>query len=227
MPAARYGVSAEQVHEEWQLVAATQAGDREAYGTLWRRYHPIVTQAITGRVQGHHPELVADIVGETFAVALHKIGTLQESPNRRPLGWWITIAGNKLRDHWKSGWYRYEAPTEGLDFGLAERRSYLLPESAGVAAARRRAAARVLREIQPQYREVLVRWYIHQQTVGEVRAAMGIGSDVAVKQLRWRALQAAQALVGLQARLLLEPDADPVVRYRPDTHCVDRKAAMR
>src|SRR5919199_92495 len=83
----------------WDLVAAAQAGDREAFGRLYARYAHGVARYVGHRVPD--PYLAQDFTGETFARALRRIDSV--SDQGRDVGAWLTtIARNLLADHWKS-----------------------------------------------------------------------------------------------------------------------------
>ncbi len=69
----------------WELVAAVQAGDREAFGRLYERYLPQVRGFVRRRVWD--AGLVEDLTSETFLRALRRIDTLTE--RRADPGAWL------------------------------------------------------------------------------------------------------------------------------------------
>lgn len=103
----------------WDLVAAAQAGDRDAFGQLYARYAPGVARYVGHRVPD--PNLAQDFTGETFARALRRIDSV--SDQGRDVGAWLTtIARNLLADHWKSHRTQRETPvaTVATDVPTAE-----------------------------------------------------------------------------------------------------------
>jgi RNA polymerase sigma-70 factor (ECF subfamily) len=67
------------------------------------------------------PHLAEDLTHETFARALARIGSYREM-GRPFVAWLVTIAGNLIADHYKSGWRRLQVPhsdfTGEVDEGL-------------------------------------------------------------------------------------------------------------
>jgi RNA polymerase sigma-70 factor, ECF subfamily len=90
--------------DSWMLVAATQAGDREAFGVLYQRYHPMVHRYISGRLRDWAE--AEDLANETFTKALRSIGSVTDQPGRDIGAWFVTIARNLVIDHTKSARYR-------------------------------------------------------------------------------------------------------------------------
>jgi RNA polymerase sigma-70 factor (ECF subfamily) len=94
--------------DAWDLVRATQAGDREAFGQLYDRYHPLVFRYVLFRVGDR--QLAEDLTAETFCRALRRIASV--SYRGRDIGaWFVTIARNLVLDHRKSSRYRCEQST--------------------------------------------------------------------------------------------------------------------
>ena len=58
----------------WELVAASQAGDRAAFAELYRRFRPVIERYVGWRVQDWAE--VEDLVSETFLRALRGIGSV-------------------------------------------------------------------------------------------------------------------------------------------------------
>ncbi|WP_344931757.1 RNA polymerase sigma factor [Saccharopolyspora gregorii] len=59
----------------WELVERAQRGDRIAFGRLYERYRPLVSNFLCARI--HDFSTVEDLVHETFARALHNIRTVR------------------------------------------------------------------------------------------------------------------------------------------------------
>ncbi|HEY0578082.1 MAG TPA: sigma-70 family RNA polymerase sigma factor [Pseudonocardia sp.] len=95
----------------WDLVRATQAGDQEAFGQLYDRYHEMVFRYVLFRVGDR--QLAEDLTAETFLRALRRIASV--SYQGRDIGaWFVTIARNLVLDHVKSSRYRLEQTTSEI-----------------------------------------------------------------------------------------------------------------
>jgi len=92
----------------WDLVAAAQTGDRDAFGQLYGSYHDMVFRYILFRTSDR--QLAEDLTAETFLRALRRIESV--SYQGRDIGaWFVTIARNLILDHVKSSRYRLERTT--------------------------------------------------------------------------------------------------------------------
>src|SRR6185312_4731566 len=92
----------------WELVAAAQAGDREAFGRLYGRYVGPVGRFLSARVADR--ALAEDLTSETFTRALRRIDSVRDQG--RDVGAWLsTIARNLVLDHVKSSRHRLETTT--------------------------------------------------------------------------------------------------------------------
>lgn len=151
--------SAQQAAGEGRLVAwveAAQAGDREAFGALYREMAPVVHGLLLSRVQTFE---VSDLLQEVFAVALQRLPSL-DRPAAFP-GWLCTIARNAATDHLRR---RVPAPPhEG-------RAPYAL--ASHVADARRVLGA--IRTLPEAYREPLVLRLVEGLTGPEIAAKTGL-----------------------------------------------------
>lgn len=83
----------------WDLVAAAQNGDTDAFGELWKTYQPPVYRFVLGRVRD--PHLAEDLTSDTFLKAWRSIGSVHDQ-GRDIGGWLLTIARNTITDHFKS-----------------------------------------------------------------------------------------------------------------------------
>ena len=86
-------MSAEATDE--QLVALAQAGNSEAFASLFRRYRPAIAR-YAGRLLGDDAR-AEDIVQEVFLSALRSIGSLDRPSGFKP--WLYRIAHNTCVDH--------------------------------------------------------------------------------------------------------------------------------
>lgn len=96
------------VDDERALRDAAVAGDLDAFGTLYRQSRDTVYRYLMRRSNGD-PHLAEDLTHETFVRALARIGSYREM-GRPFVAWLVTIAGNLVADHYKSGWRRLQVP---------------------------------------------------------------------------------------------------------------------
>lgn len=95
-----------------ELAAAASAGDREAFGELYRMYYGDVFAFVFRRSTSQ--QMAEDIASETFVRALRAIDGFMSIAGGFG-GWVMTIARNLLADHYKSGCHQRERPSsEGL-----------------------------------------------------------------------------------------------------------------
>lgn len=98
----------EAADDEHLLRVAATAGDHDAFAVLYRRSRDTVFRYLMRRTSGDR-HLAEDLTHETFVRALARIGTYQEM-GRPFVAWLLTIAGNLVADHYKSGWRRLQVP---------------------------------------------------------------------------------------------------------------------
>lgn len=177
--------------DPWELVAAAQGGDREAFGGLYERYARVVFRVVLSRVRDH--SLAEDLTSETFLRALRGIEGVSEQG--RVGAWLVTIAGNLVRDHYKSSRYQRERlippPADELDvsypWGPAARAPD--PEGTAIVAAEVEELERELVRLSPLQRECLRLRFLAGLSVSEAASVMG-RTEGAVKSLQHRAVGA-------------------------------------
>ena len=199
----------------WDLVAAAQAGDREAFGRLYARYAAGVARYVSHRVPD--PYLAQDFTGETFARALRRIDSI--SDQGRDVGAWLTtIARNLLADHWKSSRAHRETSVANVaditDVAADVAHRDVAPEQAVLAAETAARVRAAMAGLTPPQQEVIRLRYFDELPVAAVAAVTG-RTDEAVKALTHR------GLLALRAQLRPPPPtpatkqvADPLVRAR-------------
>ncbi len=79
--------------DEAAAIRASQAGDRQAFGTLVERHYKSVYRLAYHYV-GNHPD-ADDVCQQTFLIALEKIASLRERDHFE--AWILVIASNLLR----------------------------------------------------------------------------------------------------------------------------------
>lgn len=181
---------------EARLRAAAVAGDRAAFAALYAAYRDNVFQYLIRRCAGDR-HLAEDLTHDTFIRALRGLPRYREMG--RPFGaWLVTIAGNLLADHWKSGWHRFQVPWsdvtgEGYDgrLSLAER-SDQDPAWEVAAQDSRRRAARVLADaigkLPDRQQQVVSLRYAEGLSVADTALKLGVDQG-AVKAATYRARQ--------------------------------------
>jgi RNA polymerase sigma-70 factor, ECF subfamily len=139
-------------------VEAARAGDRAAFGRLFRRYAPLVHGVLLARVR---PAEADDLMQDVFLAALEKLPALRDEG---AFGAWIcSIARNRVTDH-----HRGKRPMDEL------------PEDLGRPDADRSEAEAVLRAIQalPEaYREPLVLRLVEGLSGPEIADQVGLTAD--------------------------------------------------
>lgn len=230
--------------DSWALVAAAQAGDREAFAQLYRDHAPHITRYLGRRLAGDHG-LVEDLTSETFLRAWRRIDTAHNDRGRPVQAWLTTIARNLLTDHHKSARVQRERCTDRLPevAGVEDG-----PEQRVINGSNRQAAARVVERVMsdlPPAQRQAVEVYDLQpgRSLADTAAVMG-RSVGAVKALRVRATRAMAARLAAEgvsssqqqcseavaeasravSRLRQPPSPAPSQRTRP-RHREDRWAA--
>jgi RNA polymerase sigma-70 factor (ECF subfamily) len=99
--------------QEQPWIAAAQQGDADAFGRLYDRHVDVVWRYVYRRVASRND--AEDLVSETFLRALRGIGGFRERPGGGFAAWLTTIAGNLVRDFYKSSAYRAGSRTVGLE----------------------------------------------------------------------------------------------------------------
>ncbi len=147
---------------EAQLLQASVAGSKEAFGAVVRRYQALVcavTYSATGDV-GKSEELAQ----ETFLRAWKNLRQL-ENPGRFR-AWLCTIARNLANTSFRGS-----------------RRDAAHPLEAASEKERQEIVWAAVERVPLQYREPLVLFYRRQQSVGEVAADLGLSEDTVRQRL--------------------------------------------
>ncbi len=185
---------------EAQLLRASVAGSKDAFGAIVRRYQALVcavTYSATGDV-GTSEELAQ----ETFLRAWRNLRQLDDPGKFR--AWLCRIARNlahtSLRASRKGAAYpleRARLPAAGPE-----------PDEAALAKEREEIVWAAVERVPLQYREPLVLFYRSQRSVSEVAAALGLSEDT-VRQRLHRGRQLIKAEVSSLV-------ADTLTRSGPD-----------
>lgn len=166
----------------WELVAAAQQGDQDAFGQLYNRYVDVVFRFILFRVSDR--PLAEDLTSETFLRALRRISSV--SYQGRDVGaWFVTIARNLVLDHVKSSRYRLEMTTADILDSSADDRG---PEHEVVEEATAAELMRCVAQLGHDQQECIMLRFMQGLSVSETAAVMG-RNEGAVKALQHRAVR--------------------------------------
>jgi RNA polymerase sigma-70 factor (ECF subfamily) len=178
--------------EVWALVERAQAGDAEAFGLLYDRYVDTVFRFIAFRVGNR--QLAEDLTSDTFLRALQSIGSFRWQG--RDLGaWLVTIARNRVADHFKSGRYRLEVSSgDILDSDREDRGPEGSPEAAVLDHITNVALLAAVKRLSPDQQECIVLRFLHDFSVAETARAMG-KKEGAIKALQYRSVRALARLL--------------------------------
>jgi RNA polymerase sigma-70 factor (ECF subfamily) len=166
----------------WDLVRRTQAGDQEAFGQLYDRYHEMVFRYVLFRTSDR--QLAEDLTAETFLRALRRIGSV--SYQGRDIGaWFVTIARNLVLDHVKSSRYRLEQTTSEIqDLSPATTG----PEQQVLDGATHEELLRCVAKLNSDQKECIALRFLQGLSVAETARLMG-RNEGAVKALQHRAVR--------------------------------------
>lgn len=179
--------------EAWALVVRAQAGDRDAFGDLYRRYNETVTRFVRGRLTGRH-HVVEDLVSDTFLKAFRSIGSFRWQ-GRDPAAWLITIARNLLADHFKSAHSRLSiSVSDNVEFDRADDAPEADPAAAVVDQSVSRVLVDAMAVLTDDQRRCVELRFFDGLNVSETAAVMGIKAG-ACKALQYRAVRAMARLV--------------------------------
>ncbi len=166
------------------LVERAQNGDSEAFARLYDLYVDQTFGYIYRRVG--HRQTAEDLTGDVFLRAYRRLSSF--SWQGVDLGAWIvTIARNRVNDHFKSARFRLERSTEKIIDSPADTPPDD-PERVTVARDMARALGQALERLKDDHREVIELRFVHNMSVAETAEIMG-RSVGATKALQYRALR--------------------------------------
>ena len=170
------------------LVARAQAGEAEAFGSLYDRYVDVVYRYIYYRVGSR--ALTEDLCSETFLRALRRITSF--TWQGRDFGaWLVTIARNLIADHFKSSRYKLEVTTGEI---LDADRVTDGPENEVLDNITNMTLLEAVRMLGAEQQECVVLRFLQGFSVTETALAMG-KTDGAIKALQYRAVQSLKRLL--------------------------------
>lgn len=166
----------------WALIQRAQAGDREAFGEVWKTYHNVVFRSVMHRV--HNVHTAEEITSDVFLAAFRALGSVSYE-GKGFLAWLHTTARNRCIDFYRSGRAKYELidndtiSTDRPDQGQHVEHAVLR----GIDSVRLHAA---LKKLSDEQRRAIVATYYEGMTSAEAGALLGKTPE-AVKALTLRA----------------------------------------
>lgn len=180
-----------------ELVSASRAGNRDAFGQIVRRYQGL----ISGLVYSACGDLSAseDIAQETFLAAWKSLSGLRE-PEKLP-AWLCQIARHRMLDQ------RRENKREDARLARAVTQynpaASPRPDEEAMTAEEREVLWRSLAEIPEPYRETLILYYRQNQSATEVAGALEISEETVRQRLvRGRQMLREQVAAMLERNLV-------------------------
>lgn len=171
------------------LVDRAREGDAQAFAALYERYVDQVFAYVHRRVG--HRQLAEDLVGDVFLRAFRRLSTFEWQGV--DLGaWLVTIARNRVHDHFKSARFRLERSTDEVRDPDTAAATPDDPERIAVARDLTRALGTALAGLRDEHREVIELRFVHELSVAETAAVMD-RTVAATKALQYRALKALAA----------------------------------
>jgi RNA polymerase sigma-70 factor (ECF subfamily) len=169
------------------LVARAQEGDEGAFADLYDRYVNSIFAYVYHRVGQR--QTAEDLTGDVFVRALRRINTFRWQGVDFG-AWLMTIARNRVHDHFKSARFRLEAPVDevfdnpqGTGGGEHDPEGVALTEEAA------QAVHAAMRELKGEQAEVLYLRFLTHLNVSETAQVMN-KTEGAIKALQYRALRA-------------------------------------
>lgn len=173
-----------------ELVGRAQRGDGEAFAQLYDRYVEQVHVYVHHKVRDRH--LAEDLTADVFLRALRSLSSFRWQGV--DIGaWLLTIARNRVTDHFKSARVRLEQVAQEIGDGPREDAADH-PESLAVSQELAGLLEQAMHLLKDDHREVVSLRFVQDLSVAETAAAMG-RTEGAVKALQYRALRALAEIV--------------------------------
>jgi RNA polymerase sigma-70 factor (ECF subfamily) len=141
------------------LIRAARAGDRAAYGELYRRYSPMVHGLILARAG---PDRAEDLVQDVFLRAMTQLGRLRDADHFG--GWIATIARNRITDQFRRT-REFQSEDSAPEISINETSS-AQTEAAAVLV--------IIRSLPDAYRETLMLRLVEGMTGIEIAGRTGL-----------------------------------------------------
>jgi len=172
------------------LVQRAQDGDRDAFAAIYDRYLNQVYGFVYRRVGQR--ALAEDLTADVFLRALKQIGRF--TWQGVDIGaWLLTIARNRIADHFKSARVRREHNVAEVRDSIGQDPADD-PERVTIARDDARALGSALSALKDDHREVLELRFVHGMSVAETGLVMN-RTEGAIKALQYRALRSLTEIV--------------------------------
>ncbi len=183
---------ADDLAEVQDLVARAQGGDAEAFGLIYDRYLETIYRFVYFRVGNR--QLAEDLTADTFLRALNHIGGFTWQ-GRDLRAWLVTIARNRVADHFKSGRYRLEVSAgDVLDTDREDGTPEGSPEVAVVDHLTNVTLLGAVKQLNAEQQECIVLRFLQGFSVAETAETMG-KTQGAIKALQYRATRSLARLL--------------------------------
>lgn len=173
-----------------EQVRRAQEGSAEAFAALYDRYADTVFAYVYHRLG--HRQAAEDVVGDVFLRALRRIASFRWQGVDFG-AWLMTIARNRVHDHFKSARFRLEATVEEV-FDTPETAKPNDPEREALSGDLAGRLHEAMGQLKSEHAEVVYLRFIQHLNVAETGAVMGKSAG-AVKALQYRALKSLGRLV--------------------------------
>ena len=170
-----------------EQVRLAQEGSAQAFAHLYDHYVDQVFGFVYHRVG--HRQTAEDLVADVFLRALRRINTFKWQGVDFG-AWLITIARNRVHDHFKSARFRLEATVDEV-FDSPVRDPDGDPEHAALTDDLSSRVHEAMGKLKGEQAEVIYLRFIQHLNVAETAAVMG-KKEGAVKALQYRALRSLQ-----------------------------------
>lgn len=167
------------------LVARAQAGEEQAFAGLYDRYVNSIFAYVYHRVGQR--QTAEDLTGDVFVRALRRVTTFRWQGVDFG-AWLMTIARNRVHDHFKSARFRLEATVDEV-FDSPHAHNPDDPEGTALTEEAAHAVHAALRELKGEQAEVLYLRFLAHMNVAETAQVMN-KTEGAIKALQYRALKA-------------------------------------
>jgi RNA polymerase sigma-70 factor (ECF subfamily) len=185
-----------------ELVDLAQAGNSAAFGQIYDRYLNAVYRYVLFRVHSNKA-IAEDITSDVFVQALRKINGYRNQG--QDFGAWLmTVARNKVYDHYRSSRNRRELLASDVISGTSQRIDLDHPidttrtgdpEATTIDQAVNDALMDAIRQLRPEQQEALVLRFFLGYSVAETAEVMG-KREGAIKALVYRAVKRLKSLLG-------------------------------
>jgi len=176
-----------------EVVELVRAGDVEAFGELFDRFHGSVYRQLHTLTRSE--SVAEELTSETFFRALRAMPAYT-LPGHMFEPWLKRIARNLALDHFRAGRTRVELSTSDLTL-LRDLASG--PADVAVAESTGEQLRQALARLPDNQRRAVDLRFLQQQSIAETAVALGC-TEGAVKQLQWRALRNLRRLLESEER---------------------------